>query len=137
MGTSFRGTWMLKFHDSKRSQRGCKRKLMVNDNLFPYTLLFEPFCLKSGDIFYFSVSVSFSLKVEYTSTKHEHCECSSKIFSFTFKSFMLCLHIWKGFCCNNSWKGNILAESTLCQFIATETGLLTRHFLRRKTGKIL
>ena len=36
----------------KKSQRGCKRKLMVNDNLFPYMLLFEPFRLKSADIFY-------------------------------------------------------------------------------------
>ena len=24
VGTSFPGTWMLKFRDSKRSQRGCK-----------------------------------------------------------------------------------------------------------------
>ena len=30
VGTSFPGTWMLKFRDSKRLQRGCKRKLMVN-----------------------------------------------------------------------------------------------------------
>ena len=30
VGTSFPGAWMLKFRDSKRLQRGCKRKLMVN-----------------------------------------------------------------------------------------------------------
>ena len=71
--TSFPGTWMLKFRDSKRSQRGCKRKLMVNLNLFLYMLLFEPSCLKSADIFYFSVSVSFSLKEVCTSTNRELC----------------------------------------------------------------
>ena len=80
VGTSFPDTWMLKFRDSKRSQRGCKRKLMVNVYLFLYMLLFEPFSLKSGDIFYFSVSVSFSLKVVCTSTNRENCVCSSKIF---------------------------------------------------------
>ena len=71
----------------KRLQRGCKRKLMVNVNLFLYMLLFEPFCLKSGDIFYFSVSVSFSLKVVCTSTNRENCVCSSKIFFLTSEIF--------------------------------------------------
>ena len=71
----------------KRLQRGCKRKLMVNVNLFLYMLLFEPFCLKSGDIFYFSVSVSFSLKVVCTSTNRENCVCSSNIFFLTSEIF--------------------------------------------------
>ena len=43
----------------KKSHRGCKRKLMVNDNLFPYVLLFEPFRLNSADIFY-SLSIFLS-----------------------------------------------------------------------------
>ena len=87
VGTSFPDTWMLKFCDSKRSQRGCKQKLMVNVYFFLYMLLFEPFSLKSGDIFYFSVSVSFSLKVVCTSTNRENCVCSSKIFFLTCEIF--------------------------------------------------
>ena len=71
----------------KKVAGGCKRKLMINDNLFPYMFFFEPFYLKSGDIFYFSVSVSFSLKGVCTSTKHENCVCSSKIFFLTFEIF--------------------------------------------------
>ena len=71
----------------KKVAEGMQAKMMVNVYLFLYMLLFEPFSLKSGDIFYFSVSVSFSLKVVCTSTNRENCVCSSKIFFLTSEIF--------------------------------------------------
>ena len=73
---------------TQKGRRGdASENWWLMSNLFLYMLLFEPFCLKSGDIFYFSVSVSFSLKVVCTSTNRENCVCSWKIFFLTSEIF--------------------------------------------------
>ena len=105
VGTSFHGNCMLKFRDSKRSQRGCKRKLMVNDNLFPYMLLFWTILFEIRSYFLFLIDFMspclFLLRWYVPQKNVKIAYVHRKIFSLRFKSLMLCLHIWRGFTCNN------------------------------------
>ena len=113
--------WELHFvvHGCRNSTTQKGRRGDASENWWLMTIYFLICCFLNHFIWnqeIFSIFLSpypFLLKGYVPQQNMKIAYVHRKFFSLHLKSFMLCLHIWKGFCCTNCWKGNILAESTL------------------------